>query len=169
MTISRKTWILITLVGLFCICVGKFLFPLYLWSSAPNSACAILSNNLRCSIRWSFGDFSPSIYIIFWKTNYFFLQSANEAFCYSLYILWIMGVRAFPSKSQHNFILQFQSLLLSLYWDQSSVIPEPAGVLLLNPICAYSFCGFLFVCLFCWGGGSVYFYFCFFFNCFFFS
>lgn len=81
MTLSRKTWILITLVGLFCIWVGEFLSPLYLRPSAPNLACAM--NNLGCRIKWwSFGDFFSSIYII-WKKKFFFLQNA---FYYSLNI-----------------------------------------------------------------------------------
>ena len=96
MTISRKTLILITLVGLFCICVGKFLFPLYLWPSAPNSTCSILLKNLSCSIRWSFGDFFLPFVYFFKKQIIFFLQNANEAFFYSLAIIWISGCESFP-------------------------------------------------------------------------
>lgn len=171
MTLSRKTWILITLVGLFCIWVGEFLSPLYLWPSAPNLACAM--NNLGCRIKWwSFGDFFSSIHIIKKKKpKFFFLQNA---FYYSLNI-WEVDNPNLSIQTEHNFMLQFQSVLLSLHWDQSLVILLPAGVLLLNSICVYSFCVlfvWLFVVvLFCFDLFGVFknnFYFCFFFNSFFF-
>lgn len=68
------------------------------------------------------------------KPKFFFLQNA---FYYSLNI-WEVDNPNLSIQTEHNFMLQFQSVLLSLHWDQSLVILLPAGVLLLNSICVYS-------------------------------
>lgn len=75
----------------------SFVFFYIFFPSASNSACAMLLNKLMCRIRRSFGDFL-SLNGIFFKKNFLF-QNANEAFYYSLDIIWITGGRAFPSAS----------------------------------------------------------------------
>lgn len=170
MTLSRKTWILITLVGLSCIWVGEFLSPLYLQPSAPNLACAM--NNLGCRIKWwSFGDFFSSIYIIK-KKKFFFLQNA---FYYSLNIWEVdnpnLSIQTLSITLCFNFKVSCFPRIETSPWWFFCQLEYCYWILFMYILSVFFLFGCLSFFLFCFDLFGVFknnFYFCFFFNSFFF-